>query len=254
MTNFWKDLDLPIIALAPMEDVTDTVFRQIVRLVSGLESSDDIQQRVIAITNSQRQVLSQSKAGPSVVFGEFTSCEGVQSVAQAKVIHRLKFDSSERPIVAQVWGITPQNYYDTAKLILELGFDGIDINMGCPVKNVIRQGACSALIKNPSLAKAIITATHEGCGGKLPVSVKTRIGFNSITTQEWCGFLLSENKLAALTVHGRTVKEESKVPNHWDEIGKVVAINKSLQKQNQPNTDQKIAEVKEQWALELLNN
>jgi tRNA-dihydrouridine synthase len=206
MPNFWKKLPSPIYALAPMEDVTDTVFRQIV-----LESSD--------FKNSGKR---------PVLFTEFTNCEGIQSVGQAKVIHRLKYNELERPIVAQVWGITPEDYYKTAKLVVDLGFDGMDINMGCPVKKVIKQGACSALIKNPSLAKEIVLATKEGLENKIPLSIKTRIGFNQIITQQWCGFLLQECKPAVLTVHGRTVKEESKVPNHWDEIGKVVSLRNQI--------------------------
>jgi len=198
--NFWQNLKKPITALAPMEEVTDTVFRQIVM----------------------------SCGSPSVFFTEFTSCEGVQSVGQARVIHRLKYSEIERPIVAQVWGITPEDYRKTAKLVLELGFDGIDINMGCPVKKVIKQGACSALIKNPNLAKEIIMAVKEGSEGNIPVSVKTRIGFSKIETREWCGFLLQECDLEALTIHGRTVKEESGVPCHWDEIAKVVEIRNEL--------------------------
>jgi tRNA-dihydrouridine synthase len=95
--------------------------------------------------------------------------------------------------------------------------------MGCPVKNVVKMGACSALIKNPSLAKEIVLATKEGAGN-MPVSVKTRIGFREIQTEEWIGFLLKECQPAVLTIHGRTVKEESKVPNHWDEIGKAVKL------------------------------
>jgi tRNA-dihydrouridine synthase len=195
MTDFWHKLPKPFSVLAPMEDVTDTVFRQII-----------------------------SECGrPDVLFTEFTNCEGMQSVGQSRVIHRLKYDQSERPLVAQIWGITPEDYFKTAMLIRELGFDGIDINMGCPVKKVIKMGACSALIKNPNLAKEIILATKEGAGN-LPVSVKTRIGFTKIQTEEWIGFLLSQTKPSVLTVHGRTVKEESKVPCHWDEIAKVVKL------------------------------
>jgi tRNA-dihydrouridine synthase len=183
-----------------MEDVTDTVFRQVI----------------------------QSVARPDVFFTEFTSTAGVQSSGQAKVIHRLKYSQNERPIVAQVWGITPDDYYKTAKLVVDLGFDGMDINMGCPVKNVIKQGACSALIKSPSLAKEIILATKEGLQNKIPLSVKTRIGFNKIETESWCGFLLNDCQPEVLTIHGRTVKEESGPPAHWDEIGKVVNINKQI--------------------------
>lgn len=202
--SFWnklKDSNQPILVLAPMEDVTDTVFR--------------------------RMVINCGK--PAVMFTEFTSCEGVQSVGQAKVIHRLRYTEVERPIVAQIWGVTPEDYFKTAKLVLELGFDGIDINMGCPVKKIIKQGACSALIKNPNLAKEIFLATKEGVKNQIPMSIKTRIGFGIIQTEEWCGFLLKELKPDVLIVHGRTVKEESKPPNHWEEIAKTVQIRNQIQ-------------------------
>ena len=198
-----KKRKVPFFVLAPMEDVTDTVFRQVI-----------------------------NKCGrPEIFVTEFTSCEGIQSVGQARVIHRLKYDEIERPIIAQVWGITPKNYYDTAKLVLELGFDGMDINMGCPVKNVIKQGACSALIKNHQLAKEILNATKEALNGQIPLSVKTRIGFKAIETDVWCRFLLEQN-LDCLTIHGRTVAEESKADCHWDEIAKVVKIRDEIA----PNT------------------
>lgn len=200
--NIWRELrdNGPLMILAPMEDVTDTVFR-----------------RVIA-----------SCGRPDLFFTEFTNCEGAQSVGQARVVHRLRYKPDEKPLIAQVWGITPEDYYKTARLIRDMGFDGVDINMGCPVKKVVKAGACSALIKNPSLAQEIVQATKEGAG-EIPVSVKTRIGFNHIVTEEWVSFLIDSCKPAALTIHGRTVKEQSKVPNHWDEIGKSVAIRNSIQ-------------------------
>jgi tRNA-dihydrouridine synthase len=206
--SFWRNLEKPILILAPMEDVTDTVFRRV--------------------------VISCGK--PSVLLTEFTSCEGVCSIGQAKVIHRLRYTQDEKPLVAQIWGIRPKDYFDTAKLILEMGFDGIDINMGCPVKKIIKQGACSALIKNPNLAKEIFFATKEGCQNKIPVSIKTRIGFNNIQTEDWCGFLLKDLNPEVLTIHGRTVKEESKPPNHWEEIAKVVDLKNQIQKNQKDKT------------------
>jgi tRNA-dihydrouridine synthase len=206
--NFWlalRDSKKPISILAPMEDVTDSVFRRVIL-----------------------------KAGsPSLFFTEFTNCDGICSVGKAKVIHRLyytKLEIENTPLVAQIWGKTPQNYYETAKLCLEMGFSGIDINMGCPEKNVIKIGACSALINNHELAKEIVDAVQKGVGGKIPVSIKTRIGFNEVQVQDWIGFLARQN-IQAITVHGRTVKEMSEVPNHFDEIKKASQI----VKQTNPN-------------------
>src|SRR5690606_397046 len=125
----------------------------------------------------------------------------------------------ETPLIAQIWGMDPENYFKTAQELVEMGFAGIDINMGCPVPKVIKLGACSAMINNRPLAQEIITATKEGANGKLPVSVKTRPGFSSVD-MGWSQFLL-EQDIAALTVHGRTSKQLSKVPNDWELIGKI---------------------------------
>ncbi|MGH7203310.1 MAG: tRNA dihydrouridine synthase, partial [Candidatus Levyibacteriota bacterium] len=121
-----------------------------------------------------------------------------------------------------IWGIRPENFYTTAKAVKELGFAGVDINMGCPVQVIIKNGACSALIKNPSLAAEIIQATKEGAGD-LPVSVKTRAGFGTEIIDEWIGFLLKQN-LSALTVHLRTVKELSQVPAHWEYMPRIKTL------------------------------
>lgn len=199
--NIWHSLTKPIMILAPMEDVTDTVFRQIV-LACGK---------------------------PDLFFTEFTNVEGLASEKGSVIVsQRLQFTIQEKPIIAQVWGKEPNHYYQAAIKIKKMGFDGIDINMGCPEKSVTKNGCCSALINNQSLATEIIRATQEGAGGDLPVSVKTRIGFNHIVTDSWIPFLLS-HELSALTIHGRTAKEQSAVPCHWDEIAKAVEIRNQLQ-------------------------
>ncbi|HYK08148.1 MAG TPA: tRNA-dihydrouridine synthase [Candidatus Eisenbacteria bacterium] len=226
MVSIWNMLPKPIFSLAPMEDVTDTVLRQI-----------------FCITGK-----------PDVFFTEFTNVDGIQSHGHDVVARRLLFTQVEHPIVAQIWGMIPENFYKTAKDLAAKGFDGIDINMGCPQHDVTSHGACSALIKNKPLAKEIIEATKEGVrsassgqAGELPVSVKTRIGFKEIATEEWIGFLLQQN-LDVITVHGRTAAEMSKVPAHWDEIGKVVELRNSLAKHTLifGNGDvQSIAEAKE---------
>ncbi len=199
MSNFWQTLPKPFFVLAPMEEVTDTVFRRIIS----------------------------SCGRPDVMVTEFTSVEGLASeIGRSKVIHRLQYTPEEQPLVAQIWGITPEHYYQAGVYAREQGFEGLDINMGCPVKKVIKQGACSALIKNPNLVSDIIKAAKEGAQD-IPVSVKTRIGFGEIQTEEWIGFLLQHN-LDALTVHGRTVKELSDYPAHWDEIGKAVKLKNQL--------------------------
>ncbi len=162
---------------------------------------------------------------PDVIITEFVSCDGLCSSGRENLMYHLKYHESERPIVAQVFGEKPETHYETALLMQELGFDGIDINMGCPVKAVCKTGAGSALINTPELAKDIIRATKRGAG-HLPVSVKTRIGWNHITTEEWLGHLLEPGP-AAITLHLRTRKEMSDVDAHWDEIHKAVELAKS---------------------------
>lgn len=197
MTNFWQNLKKPFFALAPMEGVTDVVFRQIIAEVGT----------------------------PDVFFTEFTNTDGLVSQGFERVARRLEFTKDQHPIVAQIWGNNPSHYEKAVKIIEDMGFDGIDINMGCPVRDVVGKGFCSGLINNPKLAREIIQSAKQS--SKLPVSVKTRIGYNSIKTEEWIGFLL-EQDVAAVTIHGRTTKEMSKVPAHWDEIGKAVRLRNKM--------------------------
>lgn len=198
----WKKLPQPFFALAPMEGATDTVFRQVVT----------------------------SLAKPDVYFTEFTNCEGMLSKGKDKVGRRLIYSEKERPLIAQIWGQNQEAFFDVSKMLVELGFDGIDINMGCPVSAVVARGSCSGLIGNPSLAKEIIEATKKGAQSasrRIPVSVKTRIGLKNIATEEWIGFLLEQN-LDALTVHLRTQKEMSNVPAHFEQLGKIVELRNKI--------------------------
>lgn len=190
----WSNLKKPFFVLAPMEGATDTVFRQIVY----------------------------SCGRPDLAFTEFTNCEGLLSKGGKDVGRRLYFEESEKPLIAHIWGKDPNAYFEVSKDLKDKGFDGIDINMGCPEKNVVKNGCCSALIENHALAKEIIEAVKKGSNG-LPVSVKTRIGFKTIKTEEWISFLLEQN-IDALTVHFRTQKEMSLVPAHWEEAEKIVKI------------------------------
>lgn len=197
--NFWEGLQKPIMILAPMDGVTDTVFRQIVCSVGK----------------------------PDVLFTEFVPVDAILSKKGSEVIKKsLQFSKIERPIVAQIWGTDPEKFYQAAQIISKLDFDGIDINMGCPDHSTIKKGACAALIKNPKLAQEIILATIKGADG-LPVSVKTRIGFREIETENWVTSLL-ETPIAALALHLRTVSEMSKVPAHWEEVEKVVKVRDEL--------------------------
>jgi len=200
MKSVWQTIAKPIYILAPMEDVTDTVFRRIVNLCGR----------------------------PDLYFTEFTNVDGMASKGDKVVSQRIQFTKEEKPLIAQIWGMKPENYFKAAVRLKNLGFDGIDINMGCPQKSVISNGACSALMKNKPLAKEIIQATKEGAGD-LPVSIKTRIGFKTIILEDWIDFLLDQD-LAALTIHGRTVAEMSKVPTHWDQIGIVTQMRNAKEK------------------------
>lgn len=160
---------------------------------------------------------------PDVFWTEFVSIDGSFSRGRQRLLEDLKFLPAEHPIVAQVFGANPDLFEKMADMIKNLGFDGIDINMGCPNRDIEKQGAGAALIKNFDLAKQIIRSTKRGAG-KLPVSVKTRIGYagNQIN-EEWIRALLEEN-LAALTIHLRTKKEMFKVPAHWELASKIMKL------------------------------
>lgn len=184
-----------------MDDVTDTVFRQV---VAGC-------------------------GAPDLYFTEFVNVDGLQSAGRPKLLKKLRFTAGEQPLIAQIWGKTPENFYETARQIAdgslaqELGlpkgvnFAGIDLNMGCPEKSAVKHGTCSALINDRPLAGEIITATKDGLAGKLPLSVKTRTGFNDVDLT-WIEFLLS-HQLHMLTIHGRTKRQMSDVPADWEIIG-----------------------------------
>lgn len=205
MKNLWKKIEKPFFCLAPMSDVTDSAFRYILaKYGKNRKNKDQI-----------------------VFWTEFISADGLcNKLARKKLSHILKFREIERPIVAQVFGANPENMKKACQYIASLNFDGIDINMGCPDKSVIAQGAGAALIKTPDLARKIIRAANEGikaAGSSIPLSVKTRIGFSKEEINVWIKNLLEEN-ISALTIHLRTKKEMSLVPAHWELMPKIIAL------------------------------
>ena len=199
MQGFWAKLKRPFFVLAPMADVTDASFR-----------------RIIA-----------SFGKPDVMWTEFVSADGLFMGGQGALIKDLIFTEAERPIVAQFFSSRPRMMEQAARLARELGFDGIDINMGCPDRSIEGQGAGAAHIKNPELALEVIAAAKAGAGD-LPVSVKTRLGYNKDELETWLPKLLSA-RLAAITIHARTRKEMSKVPARWDRVAKAVEIRNELE-------------------------
>lgn len=194
--NFWATLSKPFFALAPMEDVTDAAFRRLIT----------------------------SKGKPDVMFTEFTSADGLVLAPEDGQRHlrsKLLFSEAERPIVAQLFSAIPDRMERAAAIVAGLGFDGIDINMGCPDR-AIERGLCgAAMMQNPDLAREIIRAAKRG--GGLPVSVKTRIGYSRNELETWLPVLLEEG-LAAVTIHARTRTEMSDVPARWEAIQQAVAI------------------------------
>ncbi|EOB9325078.1 tRNA dihydrouridine synthase [Staphylococcus aureus] len=200
--NFWSELPRPFFILAPMEDVTDIVFRHVVS----------------------------EAARPDVFFTEFTNTE---SFCHPEGIHsvrgRLTFSEDEHPMVAHIWGDKPEQFRETSIQLAKMGFKGIDLNMGCPVANVAKKGKGSGLILRPDVAAEIIQATKAG---GLPVSVKTRLGYYEI--DEWKDWLkhVFEQDIANLSIHLRTRKEMSKVDAHWELIEAI----KNLRDEIAPNT------------------
>lgn len=197
-TNFWAELPRPFFILAPMEDVTDVVFRHVVK----------------------------EAGAPDVFFTEFTNSDsfchpdGIESVRG-----RLAFTEDEQPMVAHIWGDKPEFFREMSLALADMGFKGIDLNMGCPVPNVAERGKGSGLILRPDVAAELIEAAKAG---GLPVSVKTRLGFTDTTEmKDWISHLLKQD-IANLSVHMRTRKEMSKVDAHWELIPEIVKMRDEL--------------------------
>jgi tRNA-dihydrouridine synthase len=197
--SFLDELPKPFLALAPLDDVSDTVFRQIIA----------------------------DCAKPDLSFTEFVNVDGLQSAGREHLLHKLILTDKEKPVIAQLWGLKPENFYKTTKELAGMGFAGVDLNMGCPVKTVIKNGACAALINNRELAGEIIDATKEAAGDTLPVSIKTRVGFTTVD-MGWIEYLLNKKILNMLSIHGRTAKQLSAVPADWTLIGQAAELRNSL--------------------------
>jgi nifR3 family TIM-barrel protein len=209
---FWSKLKRPIMVLAPMANVTDAAFRRMFVEAGGR---------------------------PGVFWTEFVSVEGLLSKGKDRLLVDFWYDPREHPIVAQIFGGKPEQFEKVGPLVRQLGFDGVDINMGCPDVGVEKSGGGAALIKDPARAKEIIRALKRGLShvngdsqkssdaGGLPVSVKTRIGYAKNEIATWIPALLEEN-LAALTVHMRTRAEMSAVPAHWELARDIAALRDNI--------------------------
>ena len=197
--------------VAPMADVTDAAFRRMIAKYSAHERKDG------------------TIGGPDVMWTEFVAADGLMRATpegKKKLLADLWFAEEERPIVAQLFSSNEEYMEKAAALAVELGFDGIDLNMGCPSNTIERQGCGAAMIKDPAKARAVIRAAKRGAGN-LPVSVKTRLGYNKNEIETWVPEILSEEP-AVLTVHARTRKEMSKVPAQWEKVKRVVEIRNEL--------------------------
>lgn len=210
--GFWKKINKPFLALAPMADVTDAAFRKIIAKYSKKKGG-----------------------GEYVTWTEFVSAHGLclaPKEGRDKLLKSFEFSKEERPIVAQIFGSEPEYIEKASRMVADLGFDGVDINMGCPDKSVEKQKSGAALIKNPKLAYEIILAAKRGAESgknKIPVSVKTRIGYNKDELETWLPVILSAEP-ALVTIHARTRKEMSDVPARWERVKRAVEIRNELQK------------------------
>jgi nifR3 family TIM-barrel protein len=209
--NFWQKLPKPLMVIAPMADVTDAAFRRMIAHYSAHERKDG------------------TIGGPDVMWTEFVAADGLMRATpegKKKLLADLWYGEEERPIVAQLFSSNEEYMEKAAQLAVELGFDGVDLNMGCPSNTIERQGCGAAMIKDPAKARAVIRAAKRGAGD-LPVSVKTRIGYNKNEIETWIPQILAENP-AVLTIHARTRKEMSKVPAQWENVKRIVEIRNEL--------------------------
>ena len=211
MTSFW-DSPKPIFALAPMADVTDPAYRRLIAEYSNVPTGI-----------------------PYVTWTEFVSADGLYHTREKKqmldeenpLVRDLRYTDVERPIVAQLFTGNSETMEYAAALATELGFDGVDINMGCPDRSIEKQGAGAASIKDPERSKKVIEAAIRGTGGRIPVSVKTRLGYNKMEWETWLPHLL-DTGISGLTLHMRTRKEMSLVPAHYEFAEDIVRFVKSI--------------------------
>lgn len=190
MINIWDELPRPFFILAPMEAVTDVVFRHVVT----------------------------QAARPDVYFTEFTNATGWVAAGDRAIGGRLLKTDDESPLIAQLWGAEPEAMAKLAAHCRDLGYDGIDINMGCPDASAVKSGGGSGMIRTPELAAEMIAAAKTA---GLPVSVKTRLGYSRVDEwQDWLTHILKQD-VVNLTIHLRTKKEMSKVDAHFELIPEI---------------------------------
>ena len=206
MKNFWETLPKSFFVLAPLANVTDAAFRHIIAKYSKVEGGT-----------------------PYVTYTEFVSADGLMLATEEgkqKLMRDLVFSESEHPIVAQLFTSNLEHMERAAALAQELGFDGVDINMGCPDRSIEKQGAGAKLILTPEIAQELIIAAKRGAPN-LPISVKTRLGYNKDVLEEWLPKLL-EAEPVVVTLHARTRKEMSKVPARWERVQRAVEIRNEM--------------------------
>ncbi|MGB4076144.1 MAG: tRNA-dihydrouridine synthase [Minisyncoccia bacterium] len=208
MQSFWSTLPRPFIALAPMADVTDPAYRALI----AERGKPDVMWTEFVSADGLYHTREKKKKDGSTLYG---------SDAENPLVRDLSFTEAERPLVAQFFSSQPEMMEYAARYALMQGFDGVDINMGCPDASIEKQGAGAAHMKNPTHAREVIAAALRGVAGRIPVSVKTRIGYNKIDYETWLPHLL-DSGIAALSLHMRTRKEMSKVQAHW-ELGAEIA-------------------------------
>jgi nifR3 family TIM-barrel protein len=199
INGFWDKLPKPFFVQAPMADVTDAAFRRLI-----------------------------AKYGqPDVMWTEFVSADGLSSPGRDALLKDFIYTDAERPIVAQIFGSKPENIERASALARELGFDGVDINMGCPDRTIEKQCAGAAMMKNYPLAVEVINAAKRGAKtgeeGGIPVSIKTRVGYNKVELEPWLPVILDAG-VSAVTIHARTRKEMSDVPARWEHVRESVVI------------------------------
>ncbi len=202
MSFIWQNLPQPIFGLSPMDGITDSVFR----------------------------TMAYRHGPPDVLFTEFVSVEALSRKIPA-IFRDLQYENHERPMIAQIYGYEPEAFEKCIPLLAELGFDGVDINMGCPAKSVVHSGGGAALIKTCPHAKTIIKTCakaldewHDKTGKQIPLSVKTRLGYDQIIVKDWIGELLECEEISNISIHGRTLKQGYSGSANWDAIAEAAEL------------------------------
>lgn len=204
MAFSWAQLNYPVILCPPMDGITDSAFRELIA----------------------------DMGGSSALYCEFINVKGL-IFQNPKTLFELKYTEKQRPIIAQLFGNNPEDFYEASKMVVKMGFDSIDVNMGCPAHKVASKGGGCALMGNTENAAEIVRQTIKGAneaakelnlGHEIEVTCKMRLGISDTDTVMHHGLSMIEAGAKCIAIHGRTLKQMYTGEAKWEPIKDFIKI------------------------------